>query len=272
MFKPVPPSGTNPRTTGVAGDGSWGTGSGEKTSSRPSAGASRLTYSPGMDFVPQGGPRVSGGPASYSRNLPPPRHPNWDELRPAGCDPTVAPFVPRTSGTSSKERTSASEASEVDVERFFAAQADLKRRIEASPPSADRDEALFVCNELAKYPCHPGEKLYISQTSSNVTNGLLKLGVPVPVESLGIPRSLAVQQIVSFPNKQGAGTALCVRAVNQAQAEHCEGILRAAHNVGSEGFYERMGFKQVGPMWVLQPSMRPDLWEKTPSNEWRFRA
>lgn len=165
-----------------------------------------------------------------------------------------------------------SRALDVELGEFNAPRDDLRRRIEASPPSSDRDEALFICDELGKYPCYPGEKLCVSKDSANCTNGLLKLGIPVLVESFGIPPSVSVQQVVTYPTRQGAGRTLMVRAVNHSEAEKCGGNIRAAHNVGSEDFYERMGFEQIGPMWVLRPSTRPDLWEKTPSDEWRFKG
>jgi GNAT superfamily N-acetyltransferase len=159
----------------------------------------------------------------------------------------------------------------VEVVEFAAARDQFRRYIEASPASPDRDEALFICDELGRYPYYPEEKLCVSQDSDDRTNGLLKLGAPVLAETFGIPPSVAIQQIVTHPTRQGAGTALISQAVNHSEAQRCAGNLRAAHDVGSEVFYERMGFEQIGPIWVLQPSTRPDLWEKTSSNEWRFK-
>lgn len=276
MFKAsIPPSGASPRRAGASGEASAAAAQ-EKAGASKAERSSSLRYSPRMDFVPGGGPRTSAGPAPGTRNPPPAARGSESQAsRASDLNPRAEPFVPASVGSPAAGRAAAHTGSrppQAEAADFFAAQADLRRLIEAAPPFPDKEEALFICDELTRYPCYPEEKLCVRRDRAGLPNGLLKLGAPVRMETFGSPAHVTMQQIVTFPPRQGAGTALTTQAVNHSQAQHCGGNVRASHNIGSEGFYERMGFEQVGPHWLLQPSKRPDLWERTPSDQWRFKG
>jgi hypothetical protein len=69
-----------------------------------------------------------------------------------------------------------------------------------------------------------------------------------------------IDSLTTHPGTSQVGETMIEHAVNESQKNNNGGVLGLYTTSASRGFYEKLGFTQVGGSMVLNPSKHPDIW------------